>query len=57
MNAKDTFTASSRRTLIALVFAASLALSTIYGQAVLSSLTGIALTATAHACEGHTGGC
>ena len=57
MNAQRTFTTSSRRTLIALVFAAILALSTIYGQAVLSSLTGIALTPTAHACPGNVGGC
>lgn len=57
MNVQQTFTTLSRRTLFALLLAASLALTTIFGQVALSNLIGVTLATTAHACEGHTGGC
>lgn len=57
MNAKGTFTTSPRRTLFALLVATALTLTAIFGQAALSSMTGIGLTATAHACQSNVGGC
>lgn len=57
MNAQRTFTTSSRRALVALLVAATLTLTAIFGQAALSSLTGLALANTAYACQTNVGGC
>ena len=57
MNAKGTFTTSSRQTLITLVIAALLALSVTIAQSNLSAWTGIGSASVAHACPGNSGGC
>lgn len=57
MNAERTFTTSYRRSALALLIAALLALSTMVAQNQLSSLTGIGSASVAYACQSHTGGC